>query len=116
MENALQELCAVDGVLGCLLMSEDGIAIASHFDVTRDPERVAALTSSLVALVQRAASELGLGPFQSMMLEVEKSLLLVRQTSTGLLVVMGTRRANPGLLRVEMDLAAERVERRVRVE
>lgn len=109
MEQTLQELCTVEGVLGSLIASEEGIVIARQFDTNKDPEKVGALVSSVLLSIRRAANEMEIGGFQNFLLETERSLLLASRTAAGLLVVLAVRHANPGLIRVEMELAAERL-------
>jgi predicted regulator of Ras-like GTPase activity (Roadblock/LC7/MglB family) len=111
MDEILEDLCTTDGVLGGLLMSNEGDVVARRFDTGSDADLVGALVTSCLQSIASASDDLGIGALKSVMLEAEKNLLFVRHTAAGTLIVLAARRANPGLVRVEMDLAAERIGR-----
>jgi predicted regulator of Ras-like GTPase activity (Roadblock/LC7/MglB family) len=71
-------LVDLDGSAGILLASADGLELAHGGRLHGDPERLAAMASSLAALSDTAGSEAGIGSQQCTVIESNDGRLLVR--------------------------------------
>lgn len=73
----------VDGVRAAVLASVDGFALAEVAGKERSGQRLAAMTSAMLALAGAVGKELELGNLQVLMLEAERGKVLMLSLSTG---------------------------------
>lgn len=91
VERLLQEFSdSVDGVRTAVIASVDGFALAQSSGHTASGERLAAMTSAMLALAGAVGRELSLGQLQVLMLEASdgKVLMLSIQMERGSLLLM----------------------------
>jgi predicted regulator of Ras-like GTPase activity (Roadblock/LC7/MglB family) len=72
----------VDGVRAAVLASVDGFALAQVAGKDRSGERLAAMTSAMLALAGAVGRELQLGQLQVLMLEAQKGKVLMLSLET----------------------------------
>lgn len=93
MLDVLKELKERVGIRGALVMSDDGVVVASDLCDGLQPDSVAALASAAIVQAARATSRLGLGPAERVTLSARfgrlvfiplEGLLLVAVTEPGL--------------------------------
>ena len=88
------------------LISEDGLVIASVLPQTVEEGRVAGMSATLLALGTRAATELGRGHLDQVLIRGEKGYVAMMDSGSGtLLLVLTTQDAKLGLIFLEMKRA-----------
>lgn len=78
-----QYVSNVDGVRAVVLASVDGFALAEVAGKDRSGQRLAAMTSAMLALAGAVGKELELGSLQVLMLEAEFGKVLMLSLSAG---------------------------------
>ncbi len=102
------ELARQRGVRGVLVTSmEDALPIewCAHVDV--DVDALAAFATALMRRTRQAASVAHGGAVRLLSLEAERGRLVGAARDTRLVVILGERESNPGLLRVGILRALE---------
>jgi predicted regulator of Ras-like GTPase activity (Roadblock/LC7/MglB family) len=101
----------VDGVRQAVVLSRDGLALASSKGMTReDTEHLAAVAAGLQSLARGAGQRFGGGSVRQTIIEMETALLLIAAAGKGsCLAVLCPSDANPGLIAYEMAMLAKRI-------
>jgi predicted regulator of Ras-like GTPase activity (Roadblock/LC7/MglB family) len=98
------EMARVAGVRAALLASEaDGLAAASVAAVDVDADALAAFAMAVFHRTRTANSAAGYGDTRFVVIDAEQGRLFVAGTSDLALVVLTTREAGAGLVRVTMQ-------------
>ncbi len=102
---------SVPGLSQAVVVSADGLLLASSGGLDRDnAEQLAAIASGLASMTLAAAQHLQGGDVHHLLVETEGGLLLVMQVSDGSsLAVLADRGADVGLLGYEMALLVTRM-------
>lgn len=100
----------VEGVTDAVVVSSDGLPLASSEGMDRDSvDRFAAVASGLIGLAYGAAGRFGGGAVTEVIVEMEQAFLFVTGISDGsLLAVMATSDADIGLVAYEMAVLVEK--------
>lgn len=108
-ETALELLTRVPGVRGAMLVSAaDGVVVAEALMDEMKGSAVAALAASLASRLRRAVDGAGRGAPRFMHLTATGGTLLAAPHGEDLiLVAVGERTVNAGLVRIEMFRALE---------
>ena len=94
------------------LISDDGLMIASALPQHVEEVRVAGMSSTLLSLGTRAATELGRGDVQQVLIRGENGYaVMVRAASGTMLLCMTTADAKLGLVFLDMSRAVKEIER-----
>lgn len=110
MEKILSELNkAGSGILGSMVVGEDGIPICTDFSTPINDEMVAALVSSITNSANKVIQKLTQGEMESFIIETESNKIFLQNSRLGYLVILTNADANLGLVRVEMKTAAQRL-------
>lgn len=97
---------AVPDVEGALLASRDGLAIASALRGA-DPNRVAAMAATVLALGTTVVDTCRIGPFEETVIQGEGGMFVVYDAGDlAVLAVLARRKANLGLVHLEARRAA----------
>lgn len=97
-------------VEACVLISEDGLVIASALPQHIQEMRVAGMSATLLSLGQRAAHELTRGKLQQVLIRGENGYVVMTAGGNGtLLLVLTTREAKLGLVFLDMDHASTEI-------
>ena len=98
------------GVEQGVIVSSDGILMATAQLDQRSAERVAAIVTGMRSLADGASSLLGKGSLQRVIIEMGTAFLLVAAISDGsALGIVCDKRADLGLISYEMTLLVDRV-------
>ena len=102
MIKLLEQLNQLPGVLGSMVLTEDGIAVESLLAEKMDEECVAAFSSAVQQAVKRASTRCGDGPPDELILEAEQGNLLLVGLGGATLAVMthAGLEVNTGLLEI----------------
>ena len=92
------------------LISEDGLMIASALPQHIDEMRVAGMSSTLLSLGTRAATELERGGVEQVMIRGSKGYaVMVNAASSTMLLVLTTQEAKLGLIFLDQRKAVEEI-------
>jgi uncharacterized protein len=97
-------------VEACVLISEDGLVIASALPQHFQEMSVAGMSATLLSLGQRASQELARGQLQQVLIRGENGYVVMSSAGNGtLLLVLTTREAKLGLVFLDMDHATAEI-------
>ena len=101
----------VPGVREAVVVSSDGLLLASSPHVDRaDADRLAAVASALLSIARGAGEPMHAGAVHEIIIEMERALLLVMGISDGsALAVVAVRPCDIGMVAYEMATFVERV-------
>lgn len=101
----------VDGITQAVVLSRDGLALASSQGLSRpDAEHMAAIAAGLQSLARGAGQQFGGGAVRQTIIEMESALLLIASSGHGTcLAVLSAADASPGLIAYEMAMLAKRI-------
>lgn len=90
------------------LISEDGLMIASALPQHVDEMRVAGMSSTLLSLGQRAATELTRGQLEQVLIRGKEGYVVMIGAASGtMLLVLATHAAKLGLIFLDMNKAVK---------
>ncbi|SNZ02121.1 hypothetical protein SAMN06265182_0005 [Persephonella hydrogeniphila] len=110
-EDILQAVVRDAGAEGAVLVSPDGLAIASVLPEGIDEDRVAAMGAAILSLGERVTTELNKGTLEQLYVKGSKGYMIF--TGIGDLAVLGIlapSNAKLGLLLMEIKRAAKQIE------
>ena len=113
MQEILIQLNRVRGVGGSLLVSSDGLPMASALREGLDENQLAATVGSLIEHSQSLAKHLNLGNPRHLHTTSEQGSLLLLVAGNGYLVVVIDAQANLTLLQLETKPFIERIAQRL---
>ncbi len=97
-------------VTAAALLSDDGLIIASALPQSLEEARVGGMSATLLALGTRAASELGIGTPQQVLVRANGGFAVLATASPGtVLLVLTTENARLGLLFLDMARAVREI-------
>lgn len=112
LNNILRSLqTATPDIEGCALISEDGLVIASALPQHVDEMRVAAMSSTLLSLGSRSASELDRGQLQQVLVKGDSGYAVMVSAAAGtLLLALTSKDAKLGLVFLDMSRACAQIQ------
>jgi uncharacterized protein len=113
MQEILIQLNRVRGVGGSLLVSSDGLPMASALREGLDENQLSATVGSLIEHSQSLAKHLNLGSPRHLHTTSEQGSLLLMVAGNGYLVVVIDAQANLTLLQLETKPFLERIAQRL---
>ncbi len=97
-------------VEACVLISEDGLVIASALPKHIQDMRVAGMSATMLSLGQRASTELERGKLTKVLIQGDNGYVVMLSVGNGtLLLVITTHDAKLGLIFLDMDSAAAEI-------
>jgi len=109
VRRILKRLRDVVGVKGCLVVTKDGIVIASHLAPQMQQDVVAAMTANLVHAAKRALARHGLADFARCTLVAGHGKMSFTDAGPAFLVVVMDRNVDLGPVDIEIESAAMRI-------
>jgi hypothetical protein len=109
LNKILEELKKVGGIEGSMVVSRDGLKIAS--DVGNiDADTFAAMSAAMQGAAETAASELKKGEVEQIIIETDTGRIIsVGAGKKSILVIMAGKKVNLGLALIEMGRSAEKI-------
>lgn len=110
VKGLVAEVGAVNGILRCFLVGEDGIIVVSMGESSNN----AGLGQQALAIQQstnRSVSQLKQGKLQQILVTADNGHLLLLSLAGFVLVVLASAKINLGLLRLTLDAAAKKLEK-----
>jgi predicted regulator of Ras-like GTPase activity (Roadblock/LC7/MglB family) len=107
METALMRLLEVDGVLGALLLSQDGLPVASANLDNEEAETVGALATAMLASLRSTTDRLAAGDLQAARLTLEGCCIDIRIVQDLLLLLFHTADVDEATLTAVLPAVTE---------
>ena len=109
MRSVLRRLNDVVGVKGSLVVTRDGMVIASHLSPSLKEDLVAAMASSVIHQTRRALERHGMSQFSRVTLVASHGKMIFADTGPAFLVVVIDRTVELGPVGIEIESAAMRI-------
>ena len=110
LEKVLDGLRSVGDIEASAIVSRDGLLMASDMAIGINAETFAAMSATMLGAAETAASELGRGLPDRVIVESEETKLIAIGTGPkALLVVMTSPEAGLGLILIELGKAADKI-------
>jgi len=111
METILEELNQLPGVMGSLIIGRDGLVVISLWEQDVDMDMVGALSADIFAAAESLVDEkLQFGEINLLSLETEKVQFFLKCIDDSTFLVVATSpKTNLGLVRLELNSAAEKL-------
>ena len=109
MRKILKALNEVVGVRGSMVVSDDGMVIASCLGRHLDEEKVAAMASSVVMNTRRALERHGIRHFSRFTMSSSHGKMVFNDTGIAYLVVVMDKNIDLGPTDIEIESAAMRI-------
>ena len=108
-EKLLENLTEVQGLSGCMIMSEKGEVIATNMSKGLSDEKVGALASQAIATAIKVIKELNYGTPETMMIESSRGkFATIQAQKAGVFIIgVGDESMNVGMLKMSMSEAIE---------
>jgi uncharacterized protein len=113
MEEILDKLNRVRGVGGSMLISSDGLAMATALRQGSDESAISAGISTLLENALRLCKELGFGKNRAVQVLSAQGGVLVLPAGSAFLTILIDPTANLALLQLEAKPFAERIAQRI---
>jgi uncharacterized protein len=115
MEEILEQLNAMPGIIGSVIVGKDGLVIASQWNQGIDPDMIGVHTADLLNLTESIMTDkLDFGIADMITIEAENARLFLKIIDElTFLVIAATSKANLGLMRIEIRSAAQRLRDRL---
>lgn len=115
MKDILERLNEVAGVKGSMVVTPDGIVVASALDKLGDDldeETVAALSSHMIGSGRRALERIGHEPFKRVILQASWGRMIFLDMEIAFLCVAASQNIKLGSILIEIDSAAYKIRHR----
>lgn len=109
MRRILKQLNDAVGVKGSLVLTKDGIVIASHISRQLEEDVVAAMAANLIRCARRTLEPHGLQEFSRLTLVASHGKMVFTDTGPTFLVVVMDRNVALGPVDIEIESAAMRI-------
>ena len=116
MKKILNELSQKIGARGCMVVTRDGIAIASAGRDESHDDRIAALAQKTIREALSAIERANLSVFDRMVLTADAGRIILIELSVAFLVVITDLDVITEHVMLEIESAAHRIERASRIE
>ena len=110
LEETIDELSRVTDIKSAAVVRRDGLVVTHTLPDGVDPKIVAAMTAAIVGTSEMAVVEMGLGSFNSSIVDTQIGKMIA--TGAGeeaILVTMVRNEANMGLLLLSVDKAVQSI-------
>ncbi len=105
------ELVKIDGVVGGLLVSKDGLVVQSLMIDEEDADVLGAMAANTFDNIARTTERLGIGRLDDSIIGAKEGTLLVREAGELVLVVICEKGVRVGEVRLAMSRAAKAADR-----
>ncbi|MHA2298282.1 MAG: roadblock/LC7 domain-containing protein [Candidatus Hodarchaeales archaeon] len=99
----------VPDIEGVVVVTQEGLPIASIIDASVDEDRVAAMTAASLSLAERVSSELDRGELNEIMIKGIKGFIIMMNAGEAVLTGITRSKAKLGLVLLEMKRAANKI-------
>lgn len=110
MRDNIEPLAQIEGVKGAVLVSRDGLVVASTLESEDEEEVTAAMAASIFGNIDKSLARMDIGSAQDTIIESESHVLQLMGVNELVLVVVTDKTANAGKVRLEMRRCARRLD------
>ena len=109
IEQVLDTLRGVDGSYGSVLVSDDGMIIASRLDKRFAADKVSALASNLITSLKKVITELQFGEPKTLLVEgTDGKVSIIEAPGGGMFILLiGSKDMNLGMARIALKEAMD---------
>lgn len=115
LKGALENLKNVSGVVGSAVVTSDGLLIYSDLPESVNKRALAAMAAAIVGTGMQVTKELAIGMLNQIMVEAKEgrfiSISVGNEEESPILSTLISPRANLGLVMLEMEKAAKKIQR-----
>lgn len=115
LKNALEGLKNVSGVVGSAVVTSDGLLIYSDLPESVNKRALAAMAAAIVGTGMQVTKELAIGMLNQVMVEAKEgrfiSISVGNEEEAPILSTLISPKANLGLVMLEMEKAAKKIQR-----
>jgi predicted regulator of Ras-like GTPase activity (Roadblock/LC7/MglB family) len=112
MYEILEELNKTQGIIGSMIVGQDGIVIAADLHSGLQDETVGAMASAINGSVIKSLEKIKLTPLKQVTVEASQGKLFLTDIGIGTLVVTTEPKVNLGLIRLEIKNAINQLKNR----
>ena len=109
MRSVLKRLNENVGIRGSMIVTHDGMVVASCLDRRLNEDKVAAMASAVISSTSRALRDHSMSQFQRLTLTASYGKMVFRDTGIAYLVVVMDRKFEPGPTEIEVESALRRI-------
>jgi predicted regulator of Ras-like GTPase activity (Roadblock/LC7/MglB family) len=109
MYQILEGLNKTSGVVGSMVVGNDGIVIAADLNTQIEEDAIGALAASVISNVQKSLARLQSPPLKQVTVEADNAKLFFTDANMGVLVVITDPEVNIGLVRLEIKNAISKL-------
>jgi predicted regulator of Ras-like GTPase activity (Roadblock/LC7/MglB family) len=102
MYQILEGLNKTSGIIGSMVVGNDGIVIAADLNTQIEEETIGALAASITSNIQKSLERLKSTPLRQVTIEADNAKLFFCDARVGILVVVAEPEVNIGLVRLEI--------------
>ncbi len=115
LKSALEDLKNVSGVVGSAVVTSDGLLIYSDLPESVNKRALAAMAAAIVGTGMQVTKELTIGMLNQIMVEAKEgrfiSISVSNEEDSPILSTLVSPKANLGLVMLEMEKAAKKIQR-----
>jgi len=109
LRNILSDLKSVDGVTGIILISPEGLTMASELPETVDPDLFSATAVTVYAACEKTMEGINYGELSMISIEANEGKIFLVNCGEGILGVFSDNKVNLGLLRIMLNKTSKKV-------
>lgn len=109
LRKILSDLKSVDGVTGIILISPEGLPMASELPEAIDPELFSATAITVYASCEKTMTGIDLGKPSMISIEADEGKIFLVNCKEGILGVLTDNKVNLGLLRIMLSRTSKKV-------
>ncbi|MEE9441205.1 MAG: roadblock/LC7 domain-containing protein [candidate division Zixibacteria bacterium] len=109
MYQILEGLNKTSGIIGSMVVGNDGIVIAADLNTQIEEDAIGALAASVISNVQKSLDRLQSPPLKQVTVEADNAKLFFSEVEMGVLVVITEPEVNIGLVRLEIKNAISKL-------
>lgn len=112
LQSVLQDLERIGDVIGSAIVRIDGLLIATGLPAEVNSKAVAAMAAAIVGAGETSAKELNIGEFEQVIVNAKQGqYVCIKAGADAILIALIRKDANLGLVLLEMERQAKRIER-----
>ena len=109
LRKILSDLKSIEGVDGIILISPEGLAMASDLPETVDPDLFSATAITVYTACEKTIKGIDFGKPFMISIEAEEGKIFLVNCGEGILGVLSGKRVNLGLLRIMLNRTSKKI-------
>ena len=105
----LKEFKEIAGLLGSVVVDNDGLTISADLPWNKNPGKVGSLISRLLQIGERSAKATKIGPVKEIMIEGDNGRIVARNEGNVLLIAFTDKETPLGMVKFETEEFAKRI-------